>query len=111
MTFIQPNKNSGILNKILAVLVICSVFSGAALVVLYNRIVNFDHGLDKAKAELASLQSQNADAKDKIFELLDTDKDSAALKDYGLVEDKNPQYLEISSKDENSQQWSYASGR
>jgi len=105
MTFIQPNKNSGVLNKILAVLIVCSILGGVSLVILYNRIVNFNHGLSEAKAEFSSLQSQTADTKDKIFKLLDADRDSAAFKDHGLIEDKNPQYLEVNSK------WSYASGR
>ncbi len=110
MTFIQPNKNSSILNKILAVLIICLILGGTSLVVLYNRVVNFKHSFEDAKTTFSELQSQNADIKDKIFKLLDVNKDSLALKGHGLVEDKTPQYLEVSTKSE-SQQWLYASGR
>lgn len=106
MTFIQPNKNSGILNKILAVLVVAMVFGGISIVVLYNKVVNLNHGVGELKAEFVALQSENAESQDKIFKLLDVGNDSAVLAaDYKLVEDKNPEYLEINSK------WYYASGR
>jgi len=105
MTFIQPNKNSSIFNKVLAVLVVCLILDGVSLVVLYNRTVNFNHGTAEMKAEFSTLQSQNADFKDKIFKLLNVGRDSAVSGDHKLIEDKNPQYLEINSK------WSYASGQ
>ena len=90
---------------ILTILVVFLVLGGVSLVVLYNRIVNFNHNLGEAKAELSDLQSQNADIKDRLFTLLDLDGNSAVFGGHGLIEDKNPQYLEINSK------WSYASGR
>lgn len=105
MTFIQPNKNSNILNKILILFAVCLIFGGMALVALYNRVVNFEHGSGKMKAEFSALQSQNAEIKDKILKLLGAGGNQATLNNYNLIEDKKPQYLEINSK------WSYASER
>jgi cell division protein FtsB len=105
MTFIQPNRSSNILSKILIVLAACLVLGGLSLIVLYNRMVNFNHGAGEMKAEYLALQSQNAEIKDEVLKLFDVGNDSAVLSGHKLIEDKNPQYLEIDSK------WSYASGQ
>jgi len=71
------------------------------LVVLYNRMVNFNHNLSATRSELQKIQAQNAELKDKVFSLFD----SRSSYDFEgkLIQDKNPQYLEIDPK------WSFAS--
>jgi cell division protein FtsL len=104
MTFIQPNKSRGILNLIFAALAVCLIVVGAAIIILYNRLVNLNHGIDGLRVEFLTLQSQNADIKDKVFESLNAANNPEILAKYGLTQDKNPEYVQINS------QWSYASG-
>lgn len=104
MTFIQPNNKEGsFLNKILMILAGLLFLGSVWLVVIYNSVVNFNHGISQMKAEVEQIQAQNVEIENKIFSLIN----DASLKNKageGLVQDKNPQYFEV------NQQWSYASG-
>jgi len=103
MTFIQPEKNNGFLGKFLMILMV-GLFSGAIwLVVLYNNTVNLAHGAAEMRTELQSVQSQNAEAENKMFTLLTQSASAELVKKDNLVQDKNPEYLETNS------QWLYAS--
>ncbi len=67
---------------------------------LYNKLVNFDHGLSRMKTEFADIQSQNLAMKAKVFSIIN----SADPKTFGgLIQEKNPEYLEIRPT------WSFAS--
>lgn len=103
MTFIQPKKGSNILNKILILLAAGLVLGAFWMVILYNNYVNLNHGLSNLRLEFKQVQAQNAELKDKIFRALDLAK-SNNPSDRRLIQDKNPEYLEVNSK------WSYASG-
>lgn len=73
------------------------------LVVIYNNIVDLRHDISSAKADFDALQAQNSELRSRVFALLDvSDLKESSL---GLVQDKNPEYLEINSK------WSFASER
>ena len=100
MTFIQPNKNKSALNKILILLGIFTVLSSIWLVMLYNKVVNLNHGLSQMKSEFSDIQSQNLDFKSKIFDLINS-SDPSSLG--GLVQEKNPEYVEVHPT------WSFAS--
>jgi len=103
MTFIQPKKGNGILNKILLLLAAGLVLGAFWMVILYNGFVNFNHGLSGLRLEFQQVQAQNSELKDKIFHLFDSVKANNA-NGAQLIQDKNPEYLEVNSK------WSYASG-
>jgi hypothetical protein len=80
----------------------CLVLCAFWLIVLYNRLVNLNHGLLQMKAEFQDVQAKNSEIESNIFNLIGgQDQKSAAGK---FVQEKNPEYLEINSK------WSYASG-
>lgn len=100
MTFIQPQKEKNILQRLLALAAICTVFGALWLVVLYNTLVNTTHGISAAKSKLANMQAENLTARNKVFDVI-TNADPAAL---GLVQDRSPEYVEIRP------QWSYVSG-
>lgn len=102
MTFIQPNRDSSLSNKILVILILCLVFGTLWLIVLYNKYVNFSHGLSQMRSEFKEIQAQNAELKEKIFNLVDI-SNLEKFNGSNFIQDKNPQYLEIDSK------WSYAS--
>jgi cell division protein FtsB len=104
MTFIQPNNKKGSsLNKILAILVCLLFFGSVWLIVIYNNIVNFNHGISQMKEETEQIRAKNVEIENKILNLVS----DASLKNKtgaGLVQDKNPQYFKV------NQQWSYVSG-
>jgi len=97
MTFIQPNKNRSVLNKILLLLGIFTVLSSIWLVMLYNKLVNLNHGLSEIKSEFSEIQESNLAVKTRIFDLINS-SDPSSVGD--LVQEKNPEYLEL---------WSFAS--
>ncbi|GEM_PF-1132094 len=104
MTFIQPKKGSStLLNKTLLLLIAGLVLGAFWIVILYNSFVNFNHGLSGLRLEFQQVQAQNAELKDKIFHVFDSAKTNN-FNGTQLVQDKNPEYLEVNSK------WSYASG-
>ncbi|MEK7508171.1 MAG: hypothetical protein AAB602_03780 [Patescibacteria group bacterium] len=100
MTFIQPNKDKSVLNKILMLFALFTVLSSAWLVVLYNNVVNLNHGLSRMKSEFSEIQSQNMAIKSKVFDLINS---SDPLNFGGLVQDKNPEYIDVRPT------WSFAS--
>ncbi len=100
MTFIQPNKDKSVLNKILVLFVLFTVLSAVWLVVLYNRVVNLNHGLSSIKSEFSNIQAQNLAIKSKVLDLINSSDPSSIG---GLVQEKNPEYVEV------RQTWSFAS--
>lgn len=102
MTFIQPKKGSSVLNKILILLVAALVLGAFWMVILYNSFVNLNHGLSGLRLGFQQTQAQNAELKDKIFHLFDS-ANLGSFNNSRLIQDKNPEYLELNSK------WSYAS--
>ena len=100
MTFIQPNKNSRVRAAILFSLLFLLAASAFYLIVIYNRVVNFEHGVVKMKRELNEIEAQNIDHQNKIFSLIDSSK-SESLSSGILIQEKNPKYLEV--------RWAYAS--
>lgn len=103
MTFIQPKKSKSFLNKAIIILATCLILGVIWLVVVYNRFVNLSHGISGTRADFQSLESQNAELKDQIIELIDSANSGNIVSKNNLVQDKNPKYFEVAS------QWSYAS--
>lgn len=100
MTFIQPNKERRINVIVLFCLSFVLVSAAFYLVILYNRVVNFEHGISSMKLELKALEADNMELQNKIFGLLNSSK-LEHLSSGKLIQDKNPEYLEVL--------WSYAS--
>ncbi len=85
------------LNMVLIGLVLALFVGAIWLVVLYNNVVNLNHGYVGMKDELQKVQAANIELKEQIFNALDPShfKEFAAQKN--LIQDKSPQYLEIGS--------------
>ncbi len=103
MTIIRPGRQNVLLNRLLLILVALIIVSALYLVWLYVRLVNVNHGLTTARADLVRVETQSAELKEKIFGLLSGDKLQALAQAEGLVQDKEPQYLQASPS------WSLAS--
>ena len=78
------------------------VVAAIYLIILYNRFVNFEHGVSGMKLQLKRVQAQNMDFQDKIFRLIDASK-LESVSSGRLIPEKNPTYFEVNQK------WSYAS--
>lgn len=103
MTFTPPNRQHDILNKIMAVLIVCLVVGAFSLVTVYNSYVNMSHGLADMRAEFQTVQAENAALQKNIFNLVSSDNVKALAVGGSLVQDKNPSYLEINSITNGSQ--------
>jgi hypothetical protein len=67
--------------------------------------VNARHGTSDLKGEYQNIQTESAELKDKIFSLLDTENLENFAQGRALVQEKNPQYLEVA----HDQKWVFAS--
>ena len=94
MTFIQPNKTSPFINKILTMLIVALILASFLLVILYNRVVNLSHGITELDLEIKKTQTDMAELKDKIFHAFNTAIQGEIAKNRELVKENNPQYLE-----------------
>ena len=102
MTFIHPRKNWNIVNYALMGLV-CAVAAGAmTLIMLYNHTVGFSHGASANREEARKVEAINAELKERILSSFAPDEIGKFALSYGLVPEKNPQYVEISKK------WNFA---
>ncbi len=79
------------------------MLSAIWLVVLYNRMVNVTHGMENARAEIKTLQTQNSELQERIFTLFDNRNLLKLAEEKSLIKDRNPQYFEV------DRQWSLAS--
>ncbi len=104
MTFIQPSKNSGVLNLILGFLAVTVVAGIFGMVALYNATVNLNHNIAQAKTELDAIGAESTTLSNQVIAATGSGN---ALKDIvaqdGLVQDERPQYFRT------DQQWPLAS--
>lgn len=93
MTIIEPNKNKfkiGIFAFIIiALIIIEAVFS----IFAYNKSVHLGHGLRDRSGELEALAVENADLKNKLYEVLDFQNADKLAERLGLVKERKPEYL------------------
>ncbi|MEK9180056.1 MAG: hypothetical protein AAB897_01425 [Patescibacteria group bacterium] len=78
----------------LLMLVAAAVFAALWLVILYNSTVDLEHGIVSMRGDIKSLQAENAELKEGIYALFDA---ANFKKNVGsdLVQDKNPEYMEV----------------
>ena len=89
--------------KILILLLIIVGVGALRLIVVYNRVVNLEHGIAQMKAGLTKLETENAELKEKVFTLFTTQNIDAFAAERGLVQEKKPRYFTTSD------QWVFAS--
>ena len=97
MTYIHPDRNNlKILNRVIAGL-ICAVLLGTFyLVALYNNVVNLNHNVAAAKAQLETIGAQNAILNNQVVAQLGNVESGDLATADGLVEDNHPQYFSTS---------------
>lgn len=96
MTVIQPNKNkTGFLKTIFMMSVM--VFGLLATEIwIYSQTVNLKHDIISLDSKLDALRLENAELKNRFYNLTDKSSFDALAKDRGLIEDKNPKWVFVS---------------
>lgn len=103
MTFIQPNKNRGIINSILTILALVVLGSTFWLIALYNSTVNLSHAITTAKAQVDAIGAENTTLSHEIVATLGSAQLANVVRDGNLVEEQKPQYFSL------NQSWHIAS--
>ena len=104
MTFIQPKKESGFGQVYLLLLLVPLVFQVILLVVFYTKTVDLTQSISRMNADVQKIGTENAQMKDKVFALFNTDSLSRIAEERHLVQDKKPHYFTLGP-----QQWAFAS--
>ncbi len=95
MTFLQPNRNKSIVNRILAGLAVALVAGVFGMVALYNATVNLGHNIAAAKTELDAVGAESTQLNNQVINDLSGSGLAAAASADGLVADNNPQYFPV----------------
>ena len=98
MTILQPHKKITLFTKLLIVLTIPLAIGIVSLVMLSNQTVNLRHEISKINLEIQRAENDNIEIKDKIFALFDNQSLADFSQTRALVQEKNPEYLEVNQK-------------
>lgn len=93
MTYIQPAKKD-ILNRIIIMLSLGIVFGVLFLVIIYNRVVDMEHGISAMRAEIKTAQAENAELQEKTLALFAPANFTKIIAG-NLIKDTSPEYLEV----------------
>ncbi len=93
MTIIQPHIAHHF-NRVIAFLIIALLGEALMLVMFYNHFVNLQHAITSGHEALRTAQMENAELKDAIFTLLDTQHLRSLAESKGFIEERHPHYLE-----------------
>lgn len=98
MTILRPHKKITLLTKLLIVLAIPLAIEIVSLVILSNQTVNLRHEISKINLEIQKVENDNVEIKDKIFALFNDQSLADFSQTRALVQEKNPEYLEVNQK-------------
>ena len=92
MTIIRPNQNQDL--KRLAI-ILRSVFIAVFLigVFVYVNKVTLKHDVAKTQTNIERMKVENAELKNRYYEMLDAGNLERVAGELGLVQDKNPQWV------------------
>jgi hypothetical protein len=93
MTYIQPSHHKDLLNRIIAGLALFTVLGVFSLVMLYNNIVDLNHNIATAKAQLDSIGAANTTLNAETVAALRVVQSGDLAAADGLVADAHPQYF------------------
>lgn len=87
----------GFLGKMLILLAVGAFAVTAGWIYLYNAVVNAAHDITLRREGIHEAEVQNAELKNKFFEILEPGLLTELAERRGLVKEKAPQYLEAHS--------------
>lgn len=98
MTIIEPNKSKSKVKRFIG-LVLTIVFIGAIFSIqIYNANVDLKYSLSTQEKKLDQLEVINAELKDRLYDILDSNNLRSQAQELGLILEKNPLYLETESQ-------------
>ena len=97
------------MNFILVGLVFWSLAGVFSLVTLYNKVVNLNHSIIAAKAQLDAIGAKNTALNNQLIVALHGIQSSHIAAQNGLIEDKHPAYFSLGANPQPS--WPIASQR
>jgi len=100
MTIIRPHQKFSLVDVLLFISLILLFFASLALVIIYNYVVNFENSILEKQKEIKKIETQIAESKENLFNLLSSENLKKIAEENGLIEEKNPEYVEL-----NSNQW------
>lgn len=100
MTITQPYKNRSIINILIFVSFVLSIILAIVLVFLYNNVLNFEDRINSLKQEIKKVETDIAESKEELFNILSGENLEKIAIENGLVVDKNPEYFEIKKLDQ-----------
>jgi cell division protein FtsL len=100
MTIIRPHQKFSLVDVLLFISLILLFFASLALVIIYNYVVNFENSILEKQKEIKKVETQIAESKENLFNLLSSENLKKLAEENGLIEEKNPEYIEL-----NSNQW------
>lgn len=95
MTIVEPYKKISIINVLIFIFSLISVCVAILLIILYNNVINFENKISAAKLEIKKIETETAELKENLFNLLASDNLKKVAEENGLVEDKNPEYFKL----------------
>ncbi len=97
------------MNLIMGALAPAVVFSIFGMVALYNAVVNLDHNIASAKAELDSIGAESTSLNREIISAMSSENIAAVAARDGLVVDSKPQYFPLARAAAPNAKWPIAS--
>ncbi len=92
MTIINAQKNKSLIYFLLTLFTLI-IAGGLFYIYQYNLLAERKINLDNLKSEIEVVKVQNAELKNKLFQLIDPTKVDSLASRFGLVIDKSPNYL------------------
>ncbi len=84
--------------KLLIVLAIPFAIEIVSLVIFSNQPVNLRHEISKINLKIQGVENDNVEVKNKIFALFNDQNLADFSQTRALVQEKNPEYLEVNQK-------------
>src|SRR5205823_3682530 len=93
MTFIHSQKNRSSLTRMIVLLMVALFTGTGGLILLYNKVVDLNHEISQAKAQLEAVGAQNTQFNNRIIAIIGGGDLTAVANERGLVLDNAPQYF------------------
>ena len=96
MTIIQPNQENKKTQTILITVFLNIVFmvSAVGVILLYSQLANFRQEIKKQSAQLLSVETENAELKNKFYTTVDSiNLQQAGVVSSSLVSEPKPEYV------------------
>lgn len=71
------------------------ILASATLIILYNYTIDFNQKIKNFKEETKRIETESVVLKESLFNILSSENLKKVANNNGLIEDKNPTYIQI----------------